>query len=64
MVVAAVTASEAESLLLLDLPSLSEYVSEMAVSAENSVPGTLLLPAGELFLQPPVSGSQRQHSSA
>lgn len=53
IVVAAVTANVAESLLVLVL-SFS-YVSGIAESAKNSVPGTLLLPAGELFLQPPAN---------
>lgn len=52
MVVAAVTANVAESLLLV-LPL--SYASGPAESAKNSVPGTLLLPAGELFLQPPAN---------
>lgn len=55
MVVVAVIARETESFLSVVAPSKLVYTSEMAVSAEaNSVPGTLLLPAGELFLHPPV----------
>lgn len=64
MVVVAVIARETESFLSVVAPSKLVYTSEMAVSAEaNSVPGTLLLPAGELFLHPPVRQFKFNNSS-